>query len=317
MKVFVTGATGIIGEELCLGLRRAGHEVYGLVRNPEKAHVLSQNEVNIVVGNVLDKASYISVAKQCEVLVHAACDYNNYQQVDSAAISGLLEASVDDHGSGTKKLFIYTSGILVYPPCVNGKPWNENDPPMTSGFLVADRVVNERAILKRTDIYGVVVRPAFVFGKKSRHFVNFFHDALIENKITVQNPYISWSQIHIDDLVEFYVRLIDTPHSVVASQVFNIADQSRNTNLQIAKKFAQIAAFKGEIELDEKNVSEFRSKTVVVDNTKAMMYVGWKPRHKLMLDEADIHFNSWKAREGKHLHALGKDKEKIKVEKQN
>lgn len=32
-KIFVTGGTGFIGEEVCLGLRRAGHQVTALVRD--------------------------------------------------------------------------------------------------------------------------------------------------------------------------------------------------------------------------------------------------------------------------------------------
>lgn len=57
--VFVTGASGFIGEEVALGFRRAGHRVYGLVRSPEKAAWLAFNEITPVVGDLLKPGSYI------------------------------------------------------------------------------------------------------------------------------------------------------------------------------------------------------------------------------------------------------------------
>ena len=50
MKVFITGATGYIGFSVASAYRRAGHEVWGLVRSEEKARRVARHEIRPVIG---------------------------------------------------------------------------------------------------------------------------------------------------------------------------------------------------------------------------------------------------------------------------
>ena len=54
MKIFITGATGYIGLNVALALRRAGHAVWGLIRSEDKARLLAGQEIHAraVVGMV-------------------------------------------------------------------------------------------------------------------------------------------------------------------------------------------------------------------------------------------------------------------------
>lgn len=54
MKVFLTGATGVMGTSAVSALRAAGHDVGGLVRTPEKAQRLAAAGVRPVVGSLFD-----------------------------------------------------------------------------------------------------------------------------------------------------------------------------------------------------------------------------------------------------------------------
>jgi hypothetical protein len=49
-KVFVAGAGGYIGLDVALGFRRAGYEVYGLIRNEKNRRELEKNEIIVVMG---------------------------------------------------------------------------------------------------------------------------------------------------------------------------------------------------------------------------------------------------------------------------
>ena len=40
MKIFVAGATGVVGRRLVRILAQVGHEVVGMTRTPEKAEIL-------------------------------------------------------------------------------------------------------------------------------------------------------------------------------------------------------------------------------------------------------------------------------------
>ena len=54
MKIFVAGATGVVGRRLVPLLVRAGHEVVGMSRSAERAEALESFGVRGVVGNVFD-----------------------------------------------------------------------------------------------------------------------------------------------------------------------------------------------------------------------------------------------------------------------
>ena len=54
MNVFVTGATGYIGLNVATAYRRAGHEVWGLTRSPQKANILARREIRPVTGSMQD-----------------------------------------------------------------------------------------------------------------------------------------------------------------------------------------------------------------------------------------------------------------------
>lgn len=52
MNVFVTGAAGFIGGSIASGLVKAGHQVTGLVRNPEQAAELKALGMTPVIGTL-------------------------------------------------------------------------------------------------------------------------------------------------------------------------------------------------------------------------------------------------------------------------
>jgi len=287
----VTGASGYIGEEVSIALRKQGHEVWGLVRSKPKGRNLILNEVQVVIGDLMKPEGWSEKAKECSVLIHCAADYSNYEETDRIALSTLINSS---EGFPTKKLLIFTSGVLVYPNNPSGVSDEsvKTDPP---GLLKA-RPDMERIVRDSTKVNGVVIRPAFVFGKKTAHFVSYFKQAL-EGKVEVNgSPDIMWSEVHIDDLVDGYVRIVEAPPSVVSGQIFNFSDSSRNTNLQLATAFAKEAGYKGEITINP-NVAfgGFNQKTVIVDSSQARRLLGWVPRHKLLLDEIHLHFEQYMA----------------------
>ena len=82
MKVFVTGATGYVGFNVASAFRRAGHDVWGLVRSPEKSETLAMNEIHPVMGSMEQPQSYLSIAEECSVFIHAAFD----MQADTVAL---------------------------------------------------------------------------------------------------------------------------------------------------------------------------------------------------------------------------------------
>jgi NADH dehydrogenase len=70
MKVFVTGATGFVGEEIVRQLDRTGHSARMLVRDNRVDETRERTGVEIHVGNILDAESLRGALKGMDAMIH-------------------------------------------------------------------------------------------------------------------------------------------------------------------------------------------------------------------------------------------------------
>ncbi len=72
MKVFLTGATGVMGRHAARALQAAGHEVGGLARNAEKARSLTAAGVRPVVASLFDPDALASAFRGYDAVCNLA-----------------------------------------------------------------------------------------------------------------------------------------------------------------------------------------------------------------------------------------------------
>ena len=72
MKVFVTGATGFVGQAVVEALRRRDHEVVGLVREARKGKALEQLGVTLAAGDMLKPATYEGIVQTVDMVINTA-----------------------------------------------------------------------------------------------------------------------------------------------------------------------------------------------------------------------------------------------------
>src|SRR5688500_8514733 len=114
MRVFLTGATGYVGSAVLDALLRGGHDVTGLVRDPEKAERISRRGAHAVVGDLSKPASYSAAAETCEAIVHTASDASARRQaIDRQTIDTLLATADRRAAAGRPTAVVYTSGVWV------------------------------------------------------------------------------------------------------------------------------------------------------------------------------------------------------------
>src|ERR1700751_5033213 len=70
--VFVTGATGQTGSNVCEQLAARGDHVRALVRNPDDASALGDIGVELVKGDISDPDDVLRAAKGAEAAIHCA-----------------------------------------------------------------------------------------------------------------------------------------------------------------------------------------------------------------------------------------------------
>lgn len=296
MRVFVSGATGYIGMNAALALRRAGHEVWGLVRSPEKAVKLTRHEIHPVVGAIEDPSSYLPSAERCNVLVHTADNKSTAEVTDRKAIESLL--SLGSKGP-QPKTFVYTSGVWVYG--TTGNTAVDETSHLNPVKVKPWRPAHEEMVLSAVNVRGIVIRPGTVFGRQGG-LTGYWFDGPSQGKspLVVGDANHRWTMIHVDDLANGYVKAVESGRS---SEIFNFTDRSRYTVMEMATAAARAAGYKGPIDimpLDKAQekfglFAECLALDQHVDSRKAVRMLSWQPRHVGFIDAVEIYYAAWKA----------------------
>ncbi len=144
MRVFVTGATGFIGQPLVRELVAAGHQVLGLARSEKSSALLASLGAEVHLGSLDDPASLAQGASLCDAVVHLAfihdfSDYAGACATDQAAISAMGDAL-----KGRRGALVITSGTLMMPP---GRLAHEDDATDTTSPFTSLRAASEKVAL--------------------------------------------------------------------------------------------------------------------------------------------------------------------------
>ncbi len=103
MRVFVAGATGVVGRYLIPGLVAAGHEVTGTTRSPAKAAQLKGAGATPVIVDGLDRQAVLDAVQTArpEVIVHqmtSLASMRSFRNFDSEfAVTTQLRSTGTDH----------------------------------------------------------------------------------------------------------------------------------------------------------------------------------------------------------------------------
>jgi nucleoside-diphosphate-sugar epimerase len=152
--VFVTGATGLTGANVCQQLIERGDHVKALVRNPDEAAALAAIGVELVKGDVTDADDVAQAAKGCDAAIHCAAllggasqDLADFRAVNFTGTANVLDAA---RSHGMRRVVALSTGTffdLTFPGFREDAPVLANPPddPYTVTKLAAFREVHRRA----------------------------------------------------------------------------------------------------------------------------------------------------------------------------
>ncbi len=219
-KVFVTGANGFIGSNLCRYLLDQGWDVVGLVRPGSDLHFLEGLDVHLVRGD-LAEPQRLEIPRDIDYLVHSASivtDLANEEQ-SRARIYQLtvnLAERLCQLGIRPKKL-VYISTALTLG--FNGLDISESRPGQSALYLpyVRFKKKSEEFLLDRQrqeSLPAVVLRPGDVYGPNDRTSCALMlrtcerHIPLIAGHGNWQFPFC-----YIDNLCQAVLRAFQKPGS--------------------------------------------------------------------------------------------------------
>lgn len=215
MNVFVTGAAGFIGGSIATGLVRAGHNVTGLVRSTEQANELRELGITPVIGTLDDSALLAEQARAADAVINAASSDHR------GAVEALLDAL-----RGSNKVFLHTSGSSIVGDDAGGEHsdavFGEEDVAPGSAWRPdpekAARVAIDQLVLDgaRHGVRTAVLCNSLIYGHGrglSRDSVQLprLRDLALRSGVArhVGAGRNVWSTVHLDDVVDLYLRALE------------------------------------------------------------------------------------------------------------
>jgi nucleoside-diphosphate-sugar epimerase len=235
MRVFLAGATGVIGRPLVCQLLADGHEVVGMTRTPAKAEALRDVGVEPVVADALDAAAVkrAVVEAQPQAVLHQLTaipqrldprkivrDFALTDRLRTEGTHNLVEAA---RAAGAQR-FIAQSIAFAYalgPPGtvhVESDPL-ASDPPKQFRRTAAALAELERSVLGAD---GLVLRYGYFYGPGSSLSSS---GAMCQDLAKRRMPIVGggagvWSFIHVEDAARATVAALTNG----ASGAYNIVD---------------------------------------------------------------------------------------------
>lgn len=220
MKIFITGATGFIGNQVVNRLSQTDHELICLVRKSNEASErLKSLGAKLIIGDITDKASMLPGMKGCDWVINNAALYSYwepdnglYHKINVEGTHNVLECALENNISKV----VHVSTVVTY-----GKP---ADVPYTEESKVGpvrfsrysqtkfegDQILWD--LYKNKSLPVVVVYPCAVLGAGDPKATGKYVSDLIHKRLPAtvfKNATLTW--VHVNDVAEAIVRAVEKP----------------------------------------------------------------------------------------------------------
>ena len=289
VKVLVTGGAGYVGAVLVPKLLDAGFEVtvldLYLYGEDVLDSVAGHPGLRQVKGDLRDVEIMQRVLPGCDAVIHLACISNDPsfelnpelgRSINFDAFRPLVVASRE---YGVRR-FVYASSSSVYGVKEEERVTEELPPaPLTDYSRYKAECENILWEYQSPDFTCVTLRPATVCGYSPRLrldlTVNILTNHAIQNRrIRVFGGSQYRPNIHIDDLTDCYVQILQLPAAAVAGKTWNVG-YDNFTVREIADQVRETLA-DDRIEIVTESTDDLRSYRV--DSQRIRRDIGFQPR---------------------------------------
>jgi len=291
-QVLVTGGAGYVGAVLVPKLldKRYRVKVLDLYLYGEDVLDAVKDNPNLdqIKGDIRDRALLEKVIPGTDAIIHLACISNDPsfeldpelgKSINYDAFLQLVEVAK----LCRVKRFIYASTSSVY-----GIKEEENvteDLPLEPLTDYSKyKALCEEVLLKEKspDCTWVIIRPATVCGYSPRLrldlVVNILTNLAVNTgRITVFGGQQKRPNIHIEDMTDLYVRLLESPDEMVAGKIFNAGYENYHVS-EIAKIVQKVVGKDG-VEITTTPSNDDRS--YAISSRKIRHELGFEPKHTI------------------------------------
>ncbi|HEX5864698.1 MAG TPA: SDR family oxidoreductase [Casimicrobiaceae bacterium] len=292
-KVVVTGGAGYVGHVLTPRLLAAGYQVTVYDTLYFGCRLPNDPKLTVIKGDIRDAAKLTEVFKGQDAILHLACISNDASfELDPKLSETINYAAFEPMVLAAKKAgvqcFVYCSSSSVYG--VSDSPDVTEEHPLVPLTLYNKyKGLCEPILLKHMsdDFTCVVIRPATICGYSPRTrldlSVNILtNHAVNKGTITVFGGAQMRPNLHIDDMADAYLLMLEAPREKVHGETFNIGFQNHSIAdlASIVKRVVEEEMpDHGEIKIVTTPSNDNRS--YHVNSNKIQRVLGFKPKRSI------------------------------------
>jgi nucleoside-diphosphate-sugar epimerase len=303
MKVFVAGATGVVGRSLVPRLVAGGHEVVGMTRSPSKQELVRSLGARPVVADALDPDAVARAVASAapDVIVHELTALSGkfdlrhidrfFQTTNRLRTEGTDQLLAAAHAAGARR-FVAQS-FAGWPAARTGGPVTGEDAPFDPDLpkqlrdmLAAIRHL-EDAVTGADWLEGVVLRYGGLYGPGTTLSADptAEHTAAVRKR---QFPVVGhgggiWSFIHVDDAAAATALAVECGKRGIYNVVDDDPAPVRDWLPELARALGakpprRVPRWLGRL-LAGEAATVMMTEVRGASNEKAKRELGWKPRY--------------------------------------
>jgi dihydroflavonol-4-reductase len=244
-NILVTGAAGFTGLALARSLARRGHRVRGLVRSRERAQYLEQEGVEIVAGDVRDRAIVQEALLGIDRVYHLAAVFrragvpdSEYRSVHVDATRQLVECSA---AAGVSR-FVHCSTVGVHGNVEGHAPAAEDAPFHPGDIYQVTKLEGEQIALRTAERVGLpltVVRPGPIYGPGDRRLLKLIGGVARKRFVLLGDGSPHFQMVYVDDLTEGFRLAGETPAAV--GRTYIVTGGEAPTLNELVQEIAEVA----------------------------------------------------------------------------
>ena len=287
-NIFITGGAGYVGAVLVPALLERGHKVTVLDLMMYGDDVIQPHDnLTMIKGDIRDQDLLVKTIPGHDAVIHLACISNDPsfelnpnlgKSINLDAFEPLVKISKEN---GVKR-FIYASSSSVYG-VKEEKDVHEGMTlePLTDYSKFKAECEKILATFQSPDFTTVTIRPATVCGYSPRQrldvVVNILTNlAFHKREITVFGGKQLRPNIHIKDMVDAYLALLDAPSEKIAGEIFNAGTENQSV-LELAETVKSVVG--EDVKLIATPTNDNRS--YHISSRRIEDKLGFKPSHTI------------------------------------
>jgi nucleoside-diphosphate-sugar epimerase len=292
-KVLVTGGAGYVGHVLTPRLLSLGYDVTVYDTLWYGARLPNSPNLRVIHGDIRDTRKLAAAFEEQDAVLHLACISNDASfELDEKLSETVNYACFEPMVAAAKKAgvrrFVYCSSSSVYG--VSDSPDVTEEHPLVPLTLYNKFKGMCEPLLwkyKSDDFVCTVIRPATLCGYSPRTrldlSVNILtNHAVNKGKITVFGGSQMRPNLHIEDMVDAYVMMLEAPAEKIQGEIFNVAFQNHSIAdiAKIVKRIVEVEVPElGNIEIVTTPSNDNRSYHVNSDKIRRVL--GFEPKRNL------------------------------------